>query len=412
MNGKRLNLNAVSLTWLVATTFALPLQAAPSINDTMGALGLTGTVQALINQPESVASSSLSGNSFRSLATLADAQGHEFVQSVSRRQNKLHTLGHATGSSPVFFGEEDEKNADDRMNDVLDYFTAQLNLSDDEKGILPEVWTGTLKRKGAVDAASRIDSYDYDLNGFSGGVDVKLESWAFGFAGGYSRTSSGFEALQQTSTAVDAYHAAAYATYAAQNISFDNIASFSFLDNSSKRSLGAVNDKTRAEARSKGFLASYSFSAMGHYTWNRLAITPVAGFSFTTLHHAGMDEEGGGLLNLSAAGVTRHSLKPMVGVDIARAYQLEGGTTLTPEVYAMVRYEMLDAQESSATRFNALENLSTRSLTSTLGRRSTQVGASLGLQVSEGLSAKLAFDSDIQPSSHETRVMFKLNAAW
>lgn len=360
-----------------------------------------------------------SAGSLGSISTMAEAQAHEFNQAIARRQNALHSFSQDIGSSGVFFG--DQPNAKPSAKDkLMDYIGSQLDFgpAGGEGGAMPDIWTSNFKRKGKVDAADSLNSYDYDLNGFAGGVDMKLdEGLHLGFSGGYSRTSSGFDALGQTSTAVDAYHSAIYGSFEKGASTFDSMVSFTYLQNHSLRSLtedASGNSDLNAKAQSKGYELAWSFSAMQHRQWKTATITPLAGFTFASLHTGGFRENGADFLNVSSESAHYYSLRPMLGMDVAKSYSLEPGkgNTVTPEIYAIYHHECLDAREYANARLNALGQLDVSSPSTTLSRHSMQLGGIVALKTTEHFNARLQMDADLQPSSVNTTGLFTLNYSW
>lgn len=361
---------------------------------------------------DNATSASVAGNSISSLTTLALSAGHEFNQALTRRQNKLHSFSNGTGTSEVFFGEADDAALQARAEKMLDAIGKQFGFSGDDVGTLPQFWTSDYKRKGFVNHNDRFDSYSYDLNGFSGGMDMKSgENWNMGLAAGYTRANSNFEALGQTSTAIDAYQAGAYVTFENELGSVDSNLSFNKFDTHSQRSILDNTQHDMANAKGKGYQFAWTLSAMGHATLNKFAITPMTGFTLTYLHRGGLNENGAGLYDLNSASNNSTSLKPMIGADIARTYVYHSDTTITPEIYGIYRYETMDASERTNNHLEQFENLSSSSSTG-LSRHSMQIGSSIAMTIGDRFSGKLQFDSDLQPSSHSYRGVFKINYTW
>jgi hypothetical protein len=71
------------------------------------------------------------------------------------------------------------------------------------------------------------------------------------------------------------------------------------------------------------------------------------------------------------------SLKPVVGLDLHREFTVGAGMTLTPEVYAIYRYESLDEDMPL------------------FEHHSVQAGVGLAFKMSDTLSAHFSWDSDI-----------------
>lgn len=350
------------------------------------------------------------GGSFASLGTLASAQGQQFLEQVTRRQNKIHSFSNDAGRSEVFFGEEDSK-AEDKMNTLLDYFSKQLNMRDDMEGALPQVWTQSYKQKGKVSALTSDQTYNYDLSGFAGGVDVKLKSWTLGFSGGYAHAGSDFESLaSQTGTAVDAFHGAFYSSYERESATIDSVISFHQFNGHSKRVV--ADAPALAQATTRSYQAAWAVSAMGHTNWDGLVLTPVAGFTFAALRNGGLSEHGADTLNLSERTNMRYSFKPKLGVDMAKIVQVDETTSLTPEIYGLVQYETLDANEKSHAFFSDDNQITINHPSVKLTRTSAHMGACLAMHMGQSVRAKIQLDHETGVGLDNTSARVRFSAAW
>lgn len=358
------------------------------------------------------ASVSISGKSMASLTTLALSAGHEFNQTVSRRQNKLHSFSNDVGTSEVFFGEASDIEIQKKAEKVFDAIGKQFGFSGDDMGSAPQFWSTDFKRKGIVGNNNGLETYNYDLAGFAGGMDVRAGmNWNFGLAAGYTRATSRFEALARTATSVDAYQASLYATYENELGSMDSNISFNKFENQSERSIVGSDLNETADAKGKGYQVAWTLSAMGHGNYDKFTLTPLTGFTFTRLHRGGLSENGAGFYDLSSASSNSTSLKPMLGIDIARSYTYQSDIEIKPEIYGIYRYETMDTTESTTNRLQQLDTLSSTSSTA-LSRHSLQIGSSVSVKMGDRFTGKLQFDSDLQPSSHSHSGIFKVNYNW
>lgn len=358
-----------------------------------------------------IVGASMSGNSMSSLTTLALSAGHEFNQTIGRRQNKLHSFSSGVGTSEVFFGEADDIELQKKAEKIFDEIGKQFGFASDG-GSLPQFWSSEYKRKGRVGSSNGFDTYTYELSGFSGGMDVKAgDKWNFGVAAGYARATSSFEALGRTATDVDAYQAALYATFEDTFGTIDSNVSFNKFNNHSERSIiGSARNDT-ADSKGKGYQIAWTLSAMGHGSYDKFSLTPITGFTFTKLHRGGMSENGAGFYNLNSTSSDSTSLKPMIGFDIARSFVYKTDTIITPEFYGIYRYETMDANENTTNHLEHFDNLTSSSSTK-LSRHSMQVGSSISVKMGDNFTGKLQFDSDLQPSSHSYSGLFKVNYNW
>ncbi|MBY0429470.1 MAG: autotransporter outer membrane beta-barrel domain-containing protein [Alphaproteobacteria bacterium] len=355
---------------------------------------------------------SMSGKSMSSLTTLALSAGHEFNQTVSRRQNKLHSFSNGIGTSQVFFGEADDIELQKKAEKVFDAIGKQFGFSSDDIGTLPQFWTSDFKRKGIVGNDGGTDRYNYDLSGFAGGMDVHAgTSWNFGVAAGYTRATSRFEALARTATAVDAYQASLYATYEHELGSIDSNVSFNKFENKSERSIVGTGLDSTADAKGKGYQIAWTLSAMGHGEYDKFSLTPLTGFTFTKLHRGGLTEDGAGFYDLNSASANSTSLKPMIGIDVARNYVYQSDIEIKPEIYGIYRYETMDTTENTTNHLQQLDTIASTTSTA-LSRHSMQIGSSVSVKIGERFTSKLQFDSDLQPSSHSYSGVFKVNYNW
>lgn len=99
---------------------------------------------------------------------------------------------------------------------------------------------------------------------------------------------------------------------------------------------------------------------------------------------------------LGLANNKDYTLKPMIGFDMVRSYDVGSNIFLTPEVYAVYRYDAVD------------DNVESR----LIGRDALQAGFALGLKTSDSFSATLRFDSDVQPGARDHRVLLAAKLRW
>jgi uncharacterized protein with beta-barrel porin domain len=362
--------------------------------------------------PDTIVGASVSGNSISSLTTLALSAGNQFNQAVARRQNKLHSFSNGIGTSEVFFGKAGDAELQKDAKKVLEVIGKQFGFSNDDGGSAPQIWSNDFSQHGTVNSDDGHHNYNYVLVGYSGGVDVHAgDSWNFGIAGGYTKAKSAFEAMGPTATEVAAYQGALYATFEHERGSIDSNISFNKFDNSSARSIiGSALDNT-ANSKGKGYQLAWTLSAMGHSNYDKFSLTPITGFTFTKLHRGNMNENGAGMYNLNSSSSDSTSLRPMLGIDIARSYTYQSDMIITPEIYGIYRYETMDASEYTT---NHLEHFDTASASSrtNLSRHSMQVGSSVSMKIGERFTSKLQFDSDLQPTSRSYSGIFKVNYSW
>ena len=87
------------------------------------------------------------------------------------------------------------------------------------------------------------------------------------------------------------------------------------------------------------------------------------------------------------------SLKPMVGLDVFKSFDVSPGITIMPEIYAIYRYEAID------------DNLPL------FDHHSLQTGLGVGLNMSDTLSARFSMDSDLL-TGNDHRIAFMMKYRW
>lgn len=350
-----------------------------------------------------------SSSSMTSLETMGNAQNFAFQQSLATHQNSLHSFSKDLGKSVPFFGEEekDEKNG---ANKMMEFLAKHLGLGEDTGGALPQFWSTKMERFGKV--GDDAQTYKYHLKGFAGGLDLRTsDSWVFGVSAGYTRTSSEFNSLYETSTGVSAYHTAFTSTFEREKFTLDNSLSFTYLRNGSTRGVDEQTSQV-AEGTSNGYQIAWTLSAMGHNTVEGFALTPLAGFTYSAQMIRGLNETGAGASNLTTSDHATHSLRPMLGIDVAREFDIGQGRSITPEVYGIYRYEMMDNTARIDAHTQGFDQPTLNTSSTALSRHSLQLGGGVGVKLGQGLTGKFSFDSDLQPGSHEHRGMFRIVASW
>lgn len=400
------------LVILFPASLALCAQT-PAASVTALAASSTEDLQFFLDTTSDAASASMTGMSIGSLSTLSIAGGQAFMQSVGRHQGKLHRFNERAGTSEVFFGEPDDPRLQKQIDAVMDIVSQQFGVSQDTLSALPQFWSSDYHRNGRVGSSNGFDTYEYNLDGFAGGIDMQLgESWTVGLAGGYSRASSNFAALNQTNTAIDAYQAALYTTYNQDNFAIDSNLSFNMIDNHSERSILGTGSNNLASASGKGYQIGWQMAATANRPIDNFSFTPMAGFSVSATHRGSMREDGAGLYDLNSGAADNHSFKPMLGLDVARSFNLGSHATLTPEIYGIYRFEMMDMSEKPNTQLDQFQNVSMSNSATRLSRHSLQLGTSFAMKMGDNFTGRLKLDSDLQPTSQSFNATFRLNYVW
>ncbi len=209
--------------------------------------------------------------------------------------------------------------------------------SPENSGLWVESSSGSLSQDGN----GNVVGYKSQNTGFLGGYDVALaKNLRGGLWGSYNRMDMNSTDAADTSS-VDNYLVGLYGGPSFGNVALTGVVAYGVdhykttravdLGSQSSQALGVYDGSELMGA----LRASYALKVSG------VSVNPLAGLQYTRLYENGFTETGAGDLNLTVASQQYQSLRPLVGFDASKGFDLGGGTQLVPMVSANVSEELM-----------------------------------------------------------------------
>lgn len=209
---------------------------------------------------------------------------------------------------------------------------------------LYNAWFRATGRLSDLDGSGATPGFKTKSGGFMGGIDRGfgdgvLAGIAFGFDQTYIDEDNG------NSGHVSTPRVALYGTYETGPLAFDATLGYAHHLIDTRRLVTATAQT--AEADHGGDEIAAAVQASYRIEAGDVTITPRAGAMYTHLSEESFVESGAPGFNLTVASRNTESLRPFVGVDIAKSFAMEDGTKLKPQLSLEYSRETMDDAPSS-----------------------------------------------------------------
>ncbi|MDR6950716.1 outer membrane autotransporter protein [Ancylobacter sp. 3268] len=202
------------------------------------------------------------------------------------------------------------------------------------------VWAQAFGGWSDYDGGSTAANVDETIGGILSGADVKIDTWRLGAAVGYTHSSADIDALASSSDS-DSLVLALYAGTSSGPWNLRLGASYAFSWIEAERTIAYPDYAEQARADYDGGTAQV-FGEVGYgFALQQLALEPFAGLAYVHVDGDAFTETGAsaGLAGSSSSmGVGYSSL----GLRVATAMELSGGTTLRPHASVAWQYAFGD----------------------------------------------------------------------
>ena len=201
----------------------------------------------------------------------------------------------------------------------------------------------------------------YDAN-YYGGIGYFEHDFSTNLKGGlglaYLNTTNDFNDSLGSDASIDSYRPFAYINYDYNNWHVDLAGGVA---------KHKVNDKRKYEHNHTTYLSKSSYDADEYsahlnvgYKYvldNNVIIQPKVGAFVAKLKTDSYDERGSGPMNMNIKSEDYDSFKTMVGTKFSKEYELDNGSTLTPEMHLRWYHELSDRSGGVTAYFLAQEQL-------------------------------------------------------
>jgi len=231
-------------------------------------------------------------------------------------------------------------------------------------------WTGGYGAGGDASGTANAQGMNYGFAGTSFGLDRYLgDGVIFGIAGGYAGSHMRTDSLLQ-SAQVNSYQVALYGSRINGRRYALNVMSYGRDNYQTARRLPA-NLTARGDYDGNQF-SNYTEAGLslnrGAWSWQ-----PSMSLQYILLQQGAFTETGAGGAGLSVRSQTENSLRPGVGMRLARPTTL-GRVTLIPDIHARYAYEVLNCDRLVTANFSGVVGSTFTTAGNQLGRNFGQYG--------------------------------------
>jgi outer membrane autotransporter protein len=226
-------------------------------------------------------------------------------------------------------------------------------------------WASGYGAFGDVSGSGGLTGYEYRLGGFSAGIDKRvMPNLLVGVVGGYTRADINLAGVEDK-VGSDGGQIGVYGSWASGPLQVSGLLSYGFNQNRSTRrvTLNSIDTLTFGEYGSQNFGAA----VMAGYTLVTpfADIQPIASVEYVNVHTNGFTESGAEPLNLVVNGNDSDSLRPGVGVRLAKTFigapmfGSAGPVVWMPEAHARWTHELLDNTHVITAAFSGAQSAGT-----------------------------------------------------
>jgi len=186
---------------------------------------------------------------------------------------------------------------------------------------------------GNVSGATGIAGFNTTGYGFVGGYDTPISnSLKGGVAFAYNHTNMTATDSSNDATSEDDYLGNLYATQTLGDVDLSAVGGFGWNQYATTRNISFGSDVSQAQGAFGGNEMTLALQATMDLKIPDLTVKPLVGAQYTYLWENGYNETGAGSLDLSVAGETYYSIRPMLGAYVAKSLSLGGTAQLVPAV--------------------------------------------------------------------------------
>lgn len=247
-------------------------------------------------------------------------------------------------------------------------------------------WGQVFGQKQDQDTKDGVNGYQADTAGFALGFETGLnDQTRAGLSFSYGKTDAD---SANASTDIDSYQASLYGTYAMDKWYTEAVASYTYNDYNSKRTLfnGSVAD------------ADYNgnqYDVRGTFGYNLgetggIKITPFAGLAYTYLDTDEYTETGSDA-NLHVDNNEINILKSDLGAKFDYPMS-SNGVTYNPHVLVAWDYDFIGDETKTTSNFSSAAGVTFESKGADVARNSIRLGAGLDVMTQDNLTVSLDYD--------------------
>ncbi len=255
-------------------------------------------------------------------------------------------------------------------------------------------WTSGYGLGGSARSDGNADGIQYGLGGVTFGIERFLDdSTRIGFFGGYVGSQATTDNTNQRRTS-NGGNFGTLLTHSCGNHYGMAIGGFQFDGISSQRQMqiGALNATASGETDGwQGF--AYGERGVNLQLSRSMLLRPFGGVQYVYARQNGYTETGAGVLNLTVDGNDTHSLRSLLGSELAFGSMPVRSLRVTPVVRAIYMHEFLDTNTLVNSQFSGVGGSGFSSTGLDLGRDWGIAGAGLASQLSDRWSIRSDYNT-------------------
>jgi len=269
-------------------------------------------------------------------------------------------------------------------------------------------WVGGYGLGGDVRSDGNAQGFNYGVGGAVFGVDRQLsDDVVAGFAGGYAGSHVKIDSGQQ-SAQVDSLQVAPYFRRMFGPGYLFGVAGYSHDDYQSTRRLPAA---VTARGDYTGNQFSTYLEGGATYALNSWNVQPLMNLQYIALQQNGFTETGAGAAGLKVRSSVNDSLRPGVGLRVARP-TVAGGMIVVPDVHARYAYELLDPDRLVTANLGGVVGNGFVTAGNQLGRNFGLYGLGLNTAFTSSVGGYLGYDAITSDRSISHAGSGGLQVAW
>lgn len=323
----------------------------------------------------------ISGQNYSGFSTASMASGVLFMNSLGQQMASTH--GSSGGGTRVALAEACEITCDGDGNRVSPW----------------SLWGNALAGVGSVAGNGNASALSYNLGGFSTGFDYRfdprfLAGIALGFASG-TQWVSGFSGRGTS----DSYNAALYGSFTEGAVYVDALAGYGYGDNQMTRMIAIPGLQARnAQGRTgvNQFMGQIETGyRIGIHEPAAASVTPFVRLQGATATQNAFSENGAGSLNLNVAQQSTHSVRTVLGTELAGAVDAGWRDKLAMQFRLGWAHEYADTSRPVTASFAGAPTLGYTVFGAPQPRDGVVLGLAANTAIAEATQIYLRYDGEV-----------------
>lgn len=261
------------------------------------------------------------------------------------------------------------------------------------------LWGGALGAAGSVVGNGNSSTLTYNLGGFAGGIDYRLDpQFLIGVGLGYSSGIQWVSGFYGRGTS-DSYNAAVYASFTQSAFYIDALAGYGYNDNRMQRQIaipGLAPRNAQGRTSANQFIGQAEAGyRSGIYEPADISVTPFARFQTISVNQNGLSESGANSLNLNVAQQTTTSMRSVLGTELSGTIDMAWREKLALQLRLGWAHEYADTSRPVTASFAGTPGIGYTIYGAAPQRDAAVIGFAANTAVTSNASFYLRYDGEI-----------------